>query len=177
MNINFKEIEKRNRKYAEIQTTNEENEQKLSNLEDEKNTLLHELESQKITLLKLKNKENNLNLLCESNKKLLNDKEEHILKLKNTINQYQKYKNKSKKNQHSTNIDNSANIKVFDNNINNLKLEINKLISTRNKLLVSNSNLQNQLINSNSNNVENSKEIQLNNQLDYLKMEKKKKIN
>ena len=55
MNINFKEIEKRNRKYAEIQTTNEENEQKLSNLEDEKNILLHELESQKITLLKLKN--------------------------------------------------------------------------------------------------------------------------
>lgn len=97
MNINFKEIEKRNRKYAEIQTTNEENEQKLSNLEDEKNTLLHELESQKITLLKLKNKENNLNLLYKSNKKLLNDKEEHILKLKNTINQYQKYKNKSKK--------------------------------------------------------------------------------
>ena len=176
MNINFKEIEKRNRKYAEIQTTNEENEQKLSNLEDEKNTLLHELESQKITLLKLKNKENNLNLLCESNKKLLNDKEEHILKLKNTINQYQKYKNKSKKNQHSTNIDNSANIKVFDNNINNLKLEINKLISTRNKLLASNSNLQNQLINSNSNNVENSKEIQLNNQLDYLKMENQQKM-
>ena len=176
MNINFKEIEKRNRKHAEIQMTNEENEQKIANLEDEKNSLLHESESQKITLLKLKNKENNLNLLCESNKKLLNDKEEHILKLKNTINQYQKFKNKNKKVQYSTNIDNDANIKVFDNNINNLKLEINKLISIKNKLLASNSNLQNQLFNSKSNNFENSNEIQLNNQLDFLKMENKQKM-
>jgi hypothetical protein len=116
MNINLKKIEKRNRKYAEIQTANEENEQKLSNLEDEKNSLLHELESQKIILLKLKYKENNLNLLNESNKKVLNDKEEHILKLKNTINKYEN-KNKNKNDIISTNINNN-NIKAFDDNIN-----------------------------------------------------------
>ena len=174
MNINLKKIEQRNRKYAEIQHTNEENEHQLTDLEDKKNALLLELESQKISMLKLKYQENNLNLLNESNKKVLNDKEEHILKLKNTINLYQKLNNNKK--QDKLSIDFNNNIKVFDTQINNLKLELNKLLSERKKIIISNSTLQSQLFNSKSNNVENNKELQLNNQLNYLQMENKQKM-
>ncbi len=63
MKLNFEKIEKKNRKNAEIQIMNEENEQKILNLKDEKQNLLHELETQKIYLMKLKYKEDNLNLL------------------------------------------------------------------------------------------------------------------
>ena len=48
MNINLEKIEQKNRKNAEIQIINEENEQKVMNLQDDKQSLLHELESQKI---------------------------------------------------------------------------------------------------------------------------------
>ena len=69
VNKNFKKIEKRNRKNAEIQILNEENEQKVINLQEEKISLQDELEKKKIMLLNLKYKEKNLNLLNESNKK------------------------------------------------------------------------------------------------------------
>ena len=144
-------------------------------IEDKKNALLLELESQKISMLKLKYQENNLNLLNESNKKVLNDKEEHILKLKNTINLYQKLNNNKKQEKLSIDFNNN-NIKVFDTQINNLKLELNKLLSERKKIIISNSTLQSQLFNSKSNNVENNKELQLNNQLNYLQMENKQKM-
>jgi len=171
----FQKIEQKNRKNAEIQILNEENEQKMMNLEEEKNMLIADLEKHKILLLNLKNKENNLNLLNESNKKVLNDKEEHILKLKNTINLYQKLNNNKKQEKLSIDFNNN-NIKVFDTQINNLKLELNKLLSERKKIIISNSTLQSQLFNSKSNNVENNKELQLNNQLNYLQMENKQKM-
>ena len=102
-------------------------------------------------------------------------KEEHILKLKNTINLYQKLNNNKKQEKLSIDFNNN-NIKVFDTQINNLKLELNKLLSERKKIIISNSTLQSQLFNSKSNNVENNKELQLNNQLNYLQMENKQKM-
>ena len=52
-------IEKENRKKAEIKITNEDNEKKISLLNDEKHNLNNEIEILKIDLLKLKNNENN----------------------------------------------------------------------------------------------------------------------
>ena len=80
-------IEEDNRKKAEIQCMNEENEKKITLLTEEKNNLNNELEQLKIELLNLKNAENNLKLLNESNSKKKNDNIEIITKLKNTINQ------------------------------------------------------------------------------------------
>ena len=171
MKLNFQKIEKKNRKNAEIQITNEENEQKVLNLKDEKQNLLHELETQKIYLMKLKYKEDNLNLLNESNKKALNDKEEHILKLKNTINQYNKYKNKLQENRSFTN----DNIQAYDEKINNLRIEINNLNSIKQKILVSNSNAQKQLLSLHPNNLDNNNEQQLNDQLNEIKIENTQK--
>ena len=171
MKLNFQKIEKKNRKNAEIQITNEENEQKVLNLKDEKQNLLHELETQKIYLMKLKYKEDNLNLLNESNKKALNDKEEHILKLKNTINQYNKYKNKFQKNSSFTN----DNMQAYDEKINNLKIEINNLNSIKQKILVSNSNVQKQILSLNPNNLDNNNDQQLNDQLNEIKIENTQK--
>ena len=49
MNLNFQKLEQINRENAKIQTTNEENEQKIANLQEENHSLLNELESQKIS--------------------------------------------------------------------------------------------------------------------------------
>ena len=171
MDLDLQKIEKRNRKNAEIQITNEENEQKIINLQDKKQSLLHELENQNIILLKLKNKEDNLNLLNESNKKAINDKEEHILKLKNTINKYNIYKDNSRLNNSFSN----NNIKQYEDKINNLKLEINNLNLTKQKFLVSNSDLQNQLLVLNPNNFDNNKRMKLNEKLSELKKENEEK--
>ena len=145
-NFIFQKIEQRNRKNAEIQILNEENEQKIMNLEDEKNSLVKDLEKHKIMLMNLKNKEQNLNLLNESNKRLLQDKEEHILKLKNTIDQFNKYKNNNfinNKNNYAQNkIQFMNNMKLYEQKINNLKLEINNLNTNKQKALLYKSNLQ-----------------------------------
>ena len=69
-------------------------------------------------LLNLKYKEKNLNLLNESNKKALNDKEEHIIKLKNSINQYHKYNKNIYQNKMLNNI--NDNIMIYNDKINNL---------------------------------------------------------
>ena len=110
-NIFFQKIEQKNRKNAEIQILNEENEQKLISLEEEKNALTEELEKNKILLLKLKNKGENLNILNESNKKALLDNEDHIIKLKNTINQMKSYKNNNYN--HITAKDNCCNNLIY----------------------------------------------------------------
>ena len=161
MNLDFQKIEKRNRKNAEIQTTNEENEQKMMNLQDQKQSLLHEYENQKIFLSNLKNKEENLNMLNESNKKAINDKKEHILKLKNTINKYNNYKDNPRVNNNFS----ENNIKQYEEKINNLKTEINNLNSKKEKFLFSNSGLQNQLSLFYPNKIDNNKRINLNEKL------------
>ena len=168
----MEKIEKKNRKFAEIQLINEENEQKILSLQDEKQSLSNELESRKIYLLKLKYKEDNLNLLNESNKRALNDKEEHILKLKNTINRYHKFNDKINPNNNFKNI---INMKEFDERINNLKIELDNLITQRQKFLYSNSKLENQLLNINNNNLGNNNEEQLNNELNDIKIENDEK--
>ena len=173
-NVIFQKIEKKNRKNAEIQILNEENEQKMLNLEEEKNNLIEELEKNKILLSNLKNKEQNLNLLNESNKKVLLDNEEHINKLKNTINQFNKYKNNPKKNNE---IQFNNNINLYDQKINNLKSEMNNLISNKKKLLFYNGNLKTNIFNQNQKNVLNNNEKQLSQELNLLKKEINKKNN
>ena len=174
MNLNFQKLEQINRENAKIQITNEENEQKIANLQEENHSLLNELESQKISLLKLKNKEKNLNLLNDSNKKALNDKEEHILKLKNTINKYHKQKNDMIRGR-SFNITSKENLKLYDEKINSLRIEINNLNSKKQKILLSNTNLQNQIFSFGENNLGDDKEKILKNQFNGLKMENNQK--
>lgn len=177
--IIFQKIEQRNRKNAEIQILNEENEQKIIYLEDEKNSLIKDLEKYKIVLMNLKNKEHNLNMLNESNKKLLQDKEEHILKLKNTIDQFNKYKNNNlmnNKNNYAQNkIQFMNNMKLYEQKINNLKLEINNLNSNKQKALVYKSNLQKKLYSLQPNTMANLNEKQLIEQLNLLKKENEQK--
>ena len=56
-------IEEDNRKKAEAQIMNEENEKKISALNEEKNNLNNDIEKMKIELLNLQNKEKNLKML------------------------------------------------------------------------------------------------------------------
>ena len=175
VNKNFKKIEKRNRKNAEIQILNEENEQKVINLQEEKISLQDELEKKKIMLLNLKYKEKNLNLLNESNKKALNDKEEHIIKLKNSINQYHKYNKNIYQNKMLNNI--NDNIMIYNDKINNLKTQINNLISKKEKILLFNNELQIKLLNFIPNDSMNNNENQLFSKLNALRDENIQKNN
>ena len=95
-------IEEDNRKNAEIQIMNEENEKKISNLNDEKNNLNSEIEKMKLDLINLQNKEKNLKILNESNIKRKKDNDELLNKLKNTINQLNEEKSSTKEKTSST---------------------------------------------------------------------------
>ena len=59
-------IDINNRKKAEIQIMNEENEKKINSLEEAKHTLNKEIEKLNIELTQLKSEENNLKLLNDS---------------------------------------------------------------------------------------------------------------
>ena len=168
----FQKIEQKNRKNAEIQILNEENEQNMIALEEDKNALIEELERNKIIMLKLKNKEDNLNMLNESKKKALHDNEEHIIRLKNTINQFNKYKeNSSNKNNDNFNqLPFNNKLKVYNQKINNLKLEINNLITRKQKALFSKEYNKGKIRNSSLNNLDNN-ENELSQQLNLLKNE------
>ena len=167
----FQKIEQQNRKNAEIQILNEENEQNMIYLEEEKNVLTEELEKNKIILLNLKNKELNLNMLNESKKKALHDNEEHIIRLKNTINQFNKYKeNNSKKFNNNLNQSPLNNkLKVYNQKINNLKLEINNLITQKQKELFNKENIQGKI--SNTSNIIDNNNNKLSEQYNMLKKE------
>ena len=78
-------IEINNRKKAEIQIMNEENEKKINNLEEEKGILNEEIEKLKLELNNLKGIANNLKILNDSNLKKKQDNKELITKLNNTI--------------------------------------------------------------------------------------------
>ena len=169
-NIIFQKIEQKNRKNAEIQILNEENEQKMFELEEKKNSLIEDLEKNKILLMKLKNKEQNLNILNESNKKALHDNEEHIIKLKNTINQLNNYKNNNYNQVHFNN-----NLKLYQQKINNLKLEINNLIAKKQKILYYKDNLRKKVSTLSLNSLGFYSEKQLSQQLNILKNENNKK--
>ena len=169
----FQKIEQKNRKNAENQILNEENEQKIFNLEEEKNILTEELEKNKILLLNLKNKENNLNILNESNKRVLHDNEEHIIKLKNTINQFNKYKNLNLNNNNYNQIQFNNNMKLYEQKINNLKLEINNLMSNKQKALFYRDNLQSKIFD--SPNYLNNNERQYSQQYNLIKKENDEK--
>ena len=141
----FTKIENSNRRNAEIQISNEENEQKMNQLEEEKNNLTNELESLKLTYSKLLNQEKNLNLLNESNKKVLQDNEEHIFKLKNTINQLNKEKNILSKNYNNNLFNVNANgidISLYDNKILELNSDLENLLSKKDELTNHQDNLK-----------------------------------
>ena len=80
-------IEEENRKNAENQWMNEENEKKIGLLTEEKNNMNNDVEKLKIELMNLKNKEKNLKLLNESNLQKKKDNHELVTKLNNTIKQ------------------------------------------------------------------------------------------
>ena len=141
----FKKIENNNRRNAEIQISNEENEQKMNQLEEEKNNLITELEKLKLTDSELKNREKNLNLLNDSNKKALQDNEEHIFKLKNTINQLNKEKNVFSKNYGNNLVntnENGIDISLYDNKIHELNSDYESLLLHKNELTSHQDNLQ-----------------------------------
>ena len=141
----FKKIENNNRRNAEIQISNEENEQKMNQLEEEKNNLTNEFENLKLTYSELKNREKNLNLLNDSNKKALQDNEEHIFKLKNTINQLNKEKNFFSKNYGNNLVntnENGIDMSLYDNKILELNSDFESLLLQKNELTSHQDNLQ-----------------------------------
>jgi hypothetical protein len=89
------------------------------------------------------------------------------LKLKNTINKYQKQKNDMIRGR-SFNITSKENLKLYDEKINNLN-------SKKQKILLSNTNLQNQIFSFGENNLGDDKEKILKNQFNGLKMENNQK--
>ena len=129
-NERIKEIENCNRKNAEIQITNQENEKAYEEIEKNNKILRETLGKLQLELTELESKENNLNLINESNMKTKNDNEELLFQLKTT---YEKLTKNS--NENSIQINNSQNqINEANYVINNKKKEIIDLIEIINGL-------------------------------------------
>lgn len=123
-NERIKEIENCNRKNAEIQITNEENEKAYEEIEKNNKILRETLGKLQLELAELESKENNLNLINESNMKTKNDNEELLFQLKTTYERLTKSSNEN-----SIQINNSQNqINEANYVINNKKKEIIDLI-------------------------------------------------
>ena len=175
-------IEEDNRKKAEIQFMNEENEKKISLLTEEKNNLNNELEKIKIELLNLQNTEKNLKLLNESNLKKKKDSIDIITKLKNTINQLSK-ENSTTSQKAKLNDRNNKNVMLtlnsYDQKIAEMKNLIQKINKEKDDIMELNANMNIELKtgknNANKENIE--KEKKLKDEMNDLKIENEKKKN
>ena len=120
-NERIKEIENCNRKNAEIQITNQENEKAYEEIEKNNKILRETLGKLQLELTELESKENNLNLINESNMKTKNDNEELLFQLKTT---YEKLTKNS--NENSIQINNSQN-QINEANYDTIMMEIKKV--------------------------------------------------
>ena len=117
-------IEEDNRKKAEIQIFNEENENKVNTLTDEKFNLNNELEKLKTELNKLKNDENILKIENDSKLKGQKDNQELIKNLNKTINQLNQDILESSGKSHLNTKKNESmmnNLSMYNSRINELK--------------------------------------------------------
>ena len=169
-------IEINNRKKAETQIMNEENEKKINNLEEEKNILNEKIEKLKIDLNNLKGAENNLKILNDSNLKKKQDNKELITNLNKTINQLnleiasskEKFKINNKKNKTAANY-----LNIYEQNILSMNNKIKSMEFEKGQYLQENANLNVEMkTNKNVNNDE-GKEIEkkLKEELNKLKLE------
>ena len=175
-------IEEENRKNAEKQWMNEENEKKIEMLTEEKNNLNHDIEKLKIELINLKNKENNLKILNESNLKKKKDNHELVTKLNNTIKQLNSEKTSTNE---KTKLNNQKNknaiftLNLYEKKINDLKASIENINKEKNDIMEKNSNMNIEL-KTNKNNINKEdleKERKLKEEMNDLKLENDKKQN
>ena len=172
-------IEEENRKKAEAQIMNEENEKKISTLNEEKINLNNDMEKMKIELLNLQNTEKNLKILKESNMKRQKDKEELLNKLNATLEQLNKEKQSAdektklnnKQNENAKNMLNS-----YEKQIAELKNKIDKLTKDQQNFIEINANMNVELKTGNNNiNKETAKkEKELKEELNKIKLENEK---
>lgn len=141
----FKNLEDFNRKKAEIQIMNEENEGKLNKLFEDRKILLKDIKTLQFQINELKSKRKSRIISHNSSSKNLKDIQELINKLSNNKNKLEKelnvrkeYFNKRK----NTLIKNKNKINFYNNIINNLLKEIRLLQLNKTKLLQNNSNLK-----------------------------------
>ena len=141
----FKNLEDYNRKKAEIQIMNEENEGKLNKLFEDRKILLKDIKTLQFQINELKSKRKSRIISHNSSSKNLKDIQELINKLSNNKNKLEKelnvrkeYFNKRK----NILIKNKNKINFYNNIINNLLKEIRLLQLNKTKLLQNNSNLK-----------------------------------
>ena len=129
-NEKIKAIKLRHRKNAENEITYQQNEKASEELERNNEILKGELEKRKIELSELLSKEENLNIINETNSKAKNDNDELLFQLKATIEKLT-----------ANNENNNSNLSKGQNEINNLsiilisrKKEIIEMIDMINRL-------------------------------------------
>ena len=180
----FKKLEKYNRKNAENEILNEENELKYNQLMENKEIFKNELEKLKFELTGMKNNENNLKLLKNSNLKKISDTEEIIHKLESNINKLEEeLKSKTDKINYNSEVifKNNKNLNFYKNKIIILQNEINNINKNKNLLAQKNLQIKN-MHKSSTNNVNNKykvNEIKLRNEYKKYKEEnilKKKQL-
>ena len=175
-------IEINNRKKAEMQIMNEENEKKINNLEEEKLTLNKELEKLNLKLNDLKGVEKNLKILNDSNLKRKQDNKELITRLKNTVDQLnseisslkEKAKMNNKKNKTTENY-----LNIYDKKILTLENTIKSIDLEKNQYLKENANLNVEIKTKKVGNNKESQqqEIKLKDQLNKIKVENDQLMN
>ena len=137
-NEQLKEIEMYNRKNAEIMITNQENQRAYDEIENNNKVLTETLEKLKLELNELCSKEENLNLINDSNMKTKNDNEELLFHLKLTLEKLSKANSEN-----SVQIDNSQkSIGEANFVLSNKKKEIIDLIDIVNSLSSELENIQ-----------------------------------
>ena len=175
-------IEINNRKKAEMQIMNEENEKKINNLEEEKLTLNKELEKLNLKLNDLKGVEKNLKILNDSNLKRKQDNKELITRLKNTVDHLnseisslkEKAKMNNKKNKTTENY-----LSIYDKKILTLENTIKSIDLEKNQYLKENANLNVEIKTKKVGNNKESQqqEIKLKDQLNKIKVENDQLMN
>ena len=175
-------IEINNRKKAEMQIMNEENEKKINNLEEEKLTLNKELEKLNLKLNDLKGVEKNLKILNDSNLKRKQDNKELITRLKNTVDHLnseisslkEKAKMNNKKNKTTENY-----LNIYDKKILTLENTIKSIDLEKNQYLKENANLNVEIKTKKVGNNKESQqqEIKLKDQLNKIKVENDQLMN
>ena len=113
-NEKIKAIKLRHRKNAENEITYQQNEKASEELERNNEILKGELEKRKIELSELLSKEENLNIINETNSKAKNDNDELLFQLKATIEKLT-----------ANNENNNSNLSKGQNEINNLSIILN----------------------------------------------------
>ena len=151
----FKKVENKNRQNAEIQIINEENEIKYKELKEKNEMFNKDLERLKLELVNIKNKQNNLNILKESNIKQINDFEKIINNLTRNKNKLEEELNeKADIMNYNTELiyKNNKNLNLYKHKISNLQNKFNKLIYEKDQLIQKNFKIKNNINNYQNNN-------------------------